>query len=204
MARFFYVLSRARATINPSAWRDKNTLRTQRPSPPSPVRSLETLPDRLAFDRSDWVATWSDPRNCATSACGTIRATSAEGHLRWLVRQSGLNRVCHSREPQVDAAIADAEHGWQRRRVQQGLKPRVRAIVADVRRLGISRFRSYPGRLFGWFFAIDRQVGFVLWEAHLRATGETRERQQQAQGRILGAIQGGRVLLDDSIRHDRS
>lgn len=224
MPRLLYHFSRIRATIKPSARRHKSTLRAQRPSPLSPVRSLDTVPDRLEFDRSDWVAAWVDPRNGATSACGTVqacRAISVEGRLLWLVRKSGLNRAYHSREPQADAAIADAEHAWQRRRDQQVLKPRVRAIVADLRRLRvrhriliddayrsplcdegidaflralcISGFRSYPGWLVGWLFTIDRQVGFVLWEAHLRVTGKAQERQEKAEGRILGATtQGGR------------
>ncbi|CAN0453336.1 unnamed protein product, partial [Ectocarpus fasciculatus] len=187
----------------------KKTLRAQRPAPPSPVRALDMRPDRLEFDRSDWVSAWVDPHNFATSACGTVRACRAismEGRLLWLVRKSGLNRAYHSRETEAEAAIADAERAWQRRLDQRTLKPRVKAIVADLRwlrvrhrvliddayqsplcdegidaflrALWISGFRSYPGWLVGWLFAIDRQVGFVLWEAHLRVTAAAKDKRQ--------------------------
>ncbi|MEM7642225.1 MAG: hypothetical protein AAF366_06815 [Pseudomonadota bacterium] len=131
------------------------------------------------------------------------RAISMSGRLLWLVRKSGLRRAYHSREMDAEAAIADAENAWQRREDQKIFKPQVRTIVSDLRwlrtrhrvliddayqsplcnegidsfldTLRISGFRSYPGWLVGWLFAIDRQVGFVLWEAHLRVIAEKEE-----------------------------
>lgn len=201
MAHVFFHLARIRAALSPRTRSLKARLVAERPSPPSPVCSLDTRPDRLDFDRSDWVSVWVDPRHCATSPCGTVmacRAISVRGRLLWLVRKSGLRRAFHSREVAAQDAIADAERAWQRREDQRALKPQVRAIVADLRwlrvrhrvliddayrsplcnegidgflrALRISGFRSYPGWLVGWLFAIDRQVGFVLWEAHLRVT----------------------------------
>ncbi|WP_298976515.1 hypothetical protein [uncultured Roseobacter sp.] len=48
-------------------------------------------------------------------------------------------------------------------------------IDAFLRALRIDGFRFYPGWLVGWLFAIDRQAGFVLWEAHLRETAAGQE-----------------------------
>ncbi|WP_263843569.1 hypothetical protein [Roseobacter sinensis] len=118
--------------------------------------------------------------------------------MLWLVRKSGLRRAYHSREKEAEAAIADAQTAWQRRHDQKIFKPQVHTIVSDLRwlrvrhpvliddayrsplcdegidgflrTLRISGFRSYPGWLVGWLFTIDRQVGFVLWEAHLRVS----------------------------------
>lgn len=205
MARPIFHLARIRASLSPNARRLKRTLENQRPMPPSAVRSLDVLPDKLFFDWSDWVAAWVDPLNRATADCGTVvacRAISTEGRLLWLVRKSGLGRAYHSREEQAGAAIADAERAWRRRQEQKIFKPQVRAIVSDLRwlrvrhavliddayrsplcdegidsflrTLRIAGFRSYPGWLVGWLFAIDRQVGFVLWEAHLRVAAERR------------------------------
>lgn len=205
MARPLYHLARMRSVLSPKAWRHRDHLRQQRPSPPRPVRALNTAPDRLEFDRSDWVSAWVDPAHRATSRCGTIiacRAISDQGRLLWLVRKSGLRRAYHSRETDANAAIRDAERAWQRRHEQRRLKPQVRSVVADLRwlrvrhpvliddayrsplcdegidgflrALRISGFRSYPGWLVGWLFTIDRQVGFVIWEAHLRETATER------------------------------
>ncbi|WP_227270224.1 hypothetical protein [Roseobacter weihaiensis] len=202
MARPMYHLARVRASLSSNARRHKQSLRALRPPKPSgPARSLDVLPDKLVFDRSDWVSAWIDPRNMTVSPCGTVtacRAISTAGRLLWVVRKSGLKRAYHSREKDAQAAIADAENAWQRRHDQKVFKPQVRAIVSDLRwlrvrhpvliddayrsplcdegidcflrALRISGFRSYPGWLVGWLFAIDRQVGFVLWEAHLRVS----------------------------------
>lgn len=127
------------------------------------------------------------------------RAVTPQGRLLWLVRKSGLRRAYHSRAEDAFAAMQEAETAWRRRREQKGAKDEVRAIVRDLRRfrlryrvtvedayrsplcdegvdgfllsLGITGFRSYPGWLIAWLYALDRQVGFVLYEAHLRHRG---------------------------------
>lgn len=220
MARPLYHLARLRATLTPRGRRYRDTLYMQRPSPPSPVRSLDMKLDKLAFDRSDWVSAWVDLHNSVDSDCGTItayRAINMKGQLLWLVRKSGLRRAYHSRETNVKAAIADAKLAWQRREDQRVLKPRVRAVVADLRwlrvrhrvliddayrsplcnegidafldTLCISGFRSYPGWLVGWLFAVDRQVGFVIWEAHLRVAAEAERQEEDA---LLASPEGSR------------
>ncbi len=129
------------------------------------------------------------------------RAITPRGRLLWLVRKCGLCRAYHSRAEDAFAAMEEAEISWRRRRAQRAAKDEVRTIVRDLRRfrvryrvtledayrsplcdegvdgfllsLGITGFRSYPGWLIAWLYAIDRQVGFVLYEAHLRHCDRT-------------------------------
>lgn len=136
------------------------------------------------------------------------RAITPQGRLLWMVRKSGLQRAYHSRETRADQALQDARIAWRRRKEQSNLKGEVRRIVRDLgtfrvrysiliddayqsplcdegvdgflRSLGIAGFRRYPGWLIAWLFRFDRQVGFVLYEAHKRQNGMVQDRTIQA------------------------
>jgi hypothetical protein len=128
------------------------------------------------------------------------RAITPYGRLLWLVRHCDHKRPFHSREADATAAFADAEAAWARRRQHRAVRSEVADIVRDLRRfrkryrvtlddayrsplcdegvdgflttLGIAGFRSYPGWLIAWFYGFDRQVGYVLYEAHRRQTAQ--------------------------------
>ncbi|MEZ5777476.1 MAG: hypothetical protein R3E44_03850 [Paracoccaceae bacterium] len=132
-----------------------------------------------------------------------VRGVTTHGRLLWIVRQTGLSRAYHSRAADPFDAMAEARTAWQRRRDQRHLKPEVERIVRDLRwfrrrlairtddayrsplcdegvdgflmSLGIVGFRTYPGWLIAWLYAFERQVGFVLYEAHRRQLAESGE-----------------------------
>lgn len=135
----------------------------------------------------------------ATGVVTATRGITIGGRLLWLVRKAGLDRAYHSRQADPIAAMAEAETAWRRRIELRPFRAEVRQIVRDLRwfrrrldiyvedayrsplcnegvdaflaSLGISGLRRYPGWLIAWAYALDRQVGFVIWEAHLRDKG---------------------------------
>lgn len=199
MTRLLLTLHKAALALRPDARRHRARLLALRPAR-RVAQSLDLDAERLVFDRSDWVSAWVDPRQSVTSHSGLLVATRAittQGRLLWLVRRAGLARAFHSRADDPFAAMAEAEAAWRRRADQRQLRPQVRAIVRDLRRLrrrmwvcradayrsplcdegvdaflrslGLGRFDCFPGWLIAWLFAFDRQVGFVLYEADQRA-----------------------------------
>ena len=131
------------------------------------------------------------------------RAITTEGRLIWLVRNPAYRRPYHARAVRPTDAVEEARTAWRRRQEMKRLKPEVRRIVRDLRwlrvrhevtvadayasplceegvdgflrALGLARWRRFPGWLIAWLFAVDRQVGFVLYEAHLRRLREARQ-----------------------------
>lgn len=131
------------------------------------------------------------------------RAITAEGRLIWLIRNPAYRRPYHARAVRPADAVAEARTAWRRRQEMKRLKPEVRRIVRDLRwlrvrhevtvadayasplceegvdgflrALGLARWRRFPGWLIAWLFAVDRQIGFVLYEAHLRRRREARQ-----------------------------
>lgn len=148
---------------------------------------------------SAWVDTGHRIDGTADGLTAT-RAITAQGRLIWLVRSPGYQRAYHSRAATAGAAMAEAATAWRRRREMRAHRDELRGIVRDLRRgrlrypisvedayasplcaegvdgflraIGMARFRVFPGWFIAWCFALDRQVGFVIWEAHRRHMAE--------------------------------
>lgn len=153
----------------------------------------------------------------ADGSVSMARGITVQGRLLWMVRKKGLQRAYHARATDPFDAMAEAEDAWRRRKEQRVHKDRVKAIVRDLRSLrvryqvtlddaytsplcdegvdgflrslGISGYHRYPGWLIAWLYAFDRQVGFVLFEAHKRR--EALERQIADEVAQLPLMVGG-------------
>ncbi|MDU8941979.1 hypothetical protein [Ovoidimarina sediminis] len=127
------------------------------------------------------------------------RAITLQGRMIWLVRARAFKRAYHSRAGTAEAAFRDAETAWSRRAAMRVHRDELQRVVRDLRfgrvrypitvddayasplceegvdgflrSFGLGRFRTFPGWFIAWAFALDRQVGFVIWEAHLRQAG---------------------------------
>lgn len=143
------------------------------------------------------------------------RAIKLDGRLLWLVRNPAYRRAYHARAVLPQEAIREADFAWSRRAEMRERKAEMLRIVRDLRKLRtryrvtvedayasplcsdgvdgflqtlrLDRFRSFPGWLIAWLFALDRQVGFVLWEAHQRYL-----REQDAIDLVVGGPAGSR------------
>ncbi|MEM8973924.1 MAG: hypothetical protein AAGD43_17830, partial [Pseudomonadota bacterium] len=128
------------------------------------------------------------------------RAITVNGRLIWLVSHPKFKRPYHSREETAMEAFSDAENAWHRKLAQAHAKRAVReiayrlatfresyAVVIDdayrsplcdegvdgfLRSLGVPGIKRCPGWLVAWFYYVDRQVGFVIYEAHKRHVAE--------------------------------
>ena len=135
-----------------------------------------------------------------TQKMTATRAITLQGKLIWLIRSAQYNRAYHSSEPDATSATRDAVRAWKRRSDMRRYRDDVRAIVSDLRwgrkrfrinvndayasplcnegvdgflrSIGVSRFTDFPGWFIAWCFALDRQVGFVIWEAYKRTQAE--------------------------------
>lgn len=124
------------------------------------------------------------------------RAITVDGRLIWLVSHPKFKRPYHSREETATEAFLDAQNAWRRKTAQAKAKGEVReivyrlatfresyAVVIDdayrsplcdegvdgfLRSLGVPGIKRCPGWLVAWFYYVDRQVGFVIYEAHKR------------------------------------
>ena len=124
------------------------------------------------------------------------RAITTQGRMIWLVRSRHLSRAYHSRMADPHAAMTEAERAWQRRRDMRAHRDELGKIVhalrwgrlrykirvddayasplceegvdGFLRVVGFGAITTFPGWFIAWCFAIDRQVGFVIWEAHQR------------------------------------
>jgi hypothetical protein len=128
------------------------------------------------------------------------RAITLQGKLIWLIRSAQYKRAYHSSQPDASSAIQDAICAWKRRSDMRRYREEVRAIVSDLRwgrkrfrirvedayasplcnegvdgflrSIGVGRFTDFPGWFIAWCFALDHQVGFVIWEAYKRTRAE--------------------------------
>ncbi len=135
-----------------------------------------------------------------TQKVTATRAITLQGKLIWLIRSVHYARAYHSSEPDATSATKDAVRAWTRRSDMRRYRDDVRAIVSDLRwgrkrfrihvddayasplcnegvdgflrSIGVGRFTDFPGWFIAWCFALDRQVGFVIWEAYKRTQAE--------------------------------
>lgn len=136
----------------------------------------------------------------STKKMTATRAMTLQGKLIWLIRSAQYRRAYHSSETDAASAVEDALRAWKRRSDMRRYRDDVRAIVSDLRwgrkrfrihvddayasplcnegvdgflrSIGVGRFTDFPGWFIAWCFALDRQVGFVIWEAYKRTQAE--------------------------------
>lgn len=139
--------------------------------------------------------TWPDDGLSAT------RAITKQGRMIWLVRSTTYRRAYHSRAETATGAVDDARRAWARRAEMRALRPELYRVVRALRTgrlsfsitvddayasplceegvdgflraIGMARVRVFPGWFIAWCFALDRQVGFVIWEAYQRHLRES-------------------------------
>lgn len=127
------------------------------------------------------------------------RAVSvSEGTLFWLVRRDGKTKGYHSDCTDPLAAVEQAQAAWRNRKLIRGnwdaveqlardlllgrkqLRVRIEdvyssplcdmGVSAFMRRMRISGVTEAPGWLAAMLMRIEPQVGFVIYQAHVRAT----------------------------------
>lgn len=122
----------------------------------------------------------------------------SEGTLFWLVRRTGKTKGYHSECTDPLAAVEQAQAAWRNRKLIRGNweaverlardlmlgRTRLRVLIEDayssplckmgvsafMRRMRISGVTEVSGRLAAILMRIEPQVGFVIYQAHLRET----------------------------------
>ena len=139
---------------------------------------------------------WSDDRKLSAT-----RAITRQGRLIWLVRAEGFRRAYHARALNAESAFREARSAWRRREEFRARKAEIRRIVREMRflkvrhevtvedayasplceegvdgflrSLRLDQYHRFPGWLIAWLHAVDRQIGFVLYEARKRHEANT-------------------------------